>query len=338
MEIKNFSLTGDVLVLVKEDGSTTYIKKGNPYWNQLVNLIHKGDLAQLPMLADLAGRITLHSKGQFHLKDGKVFYKDTVMPEALSNRVIQYADAGAPFKSLINFWDNCLQNPSEESRNDLFPFLDHCHIPLTEDGCFIAYKRIDENWKDCYTHEIDNSVGQKPKMKREDVDPDRNQTCSRGLHVAAFQYAHDMYQNGILIAVKVNPKDVVAVPIDYNGEKMRVCEYEVMEKVGEPRKELIYAEFKVGSVVAVLPNMDNAQDYFVGTVVKVIEKEGEVPVYQIKKVNSEEIVTFPQEHVMWLDNDKDDEDTCPDCGEEDCTCDDPDEDYDNDEDEDEDDY
>jgi hypothetical protein len=30
--------------------------------------------------------------------------------------------------------------------------------------------------------------------------------------------------------VKVNPADVVAVPTDYNGTKMRVCRFEVLEE------------------------------------------------------------------------------------------------------------
>lgn len=31
--------------------------------------------------------------------------------------------------------------------------------------------------------------------------------------------------------VKVHPKDVVSVPYDYNGAKMRACRYEVLREV-----------------------------------------------------------------------------------------------------------
>jgi len=321
----NYILNDDALVIVTDEGLKPLIK-GNPYYGQVVDFLKKHLYDKALEMMDLAGRITQHSKGQFLLQDGQIFYKNTLMPKGLSERIIQFADLGIPFKALINFWENLMLNPSEDSRNDLFSFLMHNHIPLTEDGCFIGYKRVGEDWFDLHSHTIDNSVGSTPNMKREDVDPDRNNTCSRGLHVAAWKYAHDMYGNGNLLAVKVNPKDVVAVPVDYNGEKMRVCWYEVMEKVEGPRKTVIYAEYKVGSVVAVLPNLDDCQNYFVGTVVSVIEKEGETPQYLIKKLDSEEVVSFPQHHVMWLDsetcknNDATPEELCPDCGEHDCIC------------------
>jgi hypothetical protein len=74
---------------------------------------------------------------------------------------------------------------------------------------------------------MDNSVGRVVTMKREDCDSNPNVTCSRGLHCAAYSFA----RNGggdVVVDVKVNPKDVVAIPIDYDGQKMRVCEFKVV--------------------------------------------------------------------------------------------------------------
>jgi DNA-binding transcriptional regulator/RsmH inhibitor MraZ len=95
---------------------------------------------------------------------------------------------------------------------------------------------------DLQTGKFDNHPGKTPKMDRKDVDPDRNQTCSRGLHVAAYIYAKDFYGNGHLLEVKVNPKDVVAVPPDYNAQKMRVCEYFVVRECAGPRDEKLYPD------------------------------------------------------------------------------------------------
>jgi hypothetical protein len=58
--------------------------------------------------------------------------------------------------------------------------------------------------------------------------------------VAAFEYADKFYSNGHLMEIKVNPKNVVAVPTDYNQQKMRVCEYEVMAEYKGPRVEQLY--------------------------------------------------------------------------------------------------
>ena len=85
-----------------------------------------------------------------------------------------------------------------------------------------------------YKGEYDNTPGRIVEMPREMVDPVRGNTCSQGLHVAAFKYAHSDYGNGEghLLEVKVNPRDVVAVPPDYDNQKMRVCKYKVIKICG----------------------------------------------------------------------------------------------------------
>ena len=63
-------------------------------------------------------------------------------------------------------------------------------------------------------------------MPREDCDSDPERTCSRGLHVGSMEYVHDFgYGDGVILEVLVSPRNVVAVPNDYNNTKMRTCEY-----------------------------------------------------------------------------------------------------------------
>ena len=71
-------------------------------------------------------------------------------------------------------------------------------------------------------------------MNRADVDDDSQNTCSRGLHACASSYLGNFYSNSPdarVVVVKVDPKDVVSVPYDYNFSKMRVCRYEVLADV-----------------------------------------------------------------------------------------------------------
>ncbi len=121
----------------------------------------------------------------------------------------------------------------------LYRFLEHNGHPLTEDGCFIAYRGVTDDFRDCRTRSIDNSVGSVVEMPREQVDDNPNNTCSYGLHVACFNYAEGFGPK--LIEVKVNPKDVVCVPEDYEGTKMRVCRYEVVnESDNRPKNDTLY--------------------------------------------------------------------------------------------------
>jgi hypothetical protein len=117
--------------------------------------------------------------------------------------------------------------------DELFLFLEANEVPLTERGTFIAYKRVRGDFKDIYTGTFDNSPGNVVEMSRQEVDPDANKTCSVGLHVANFSYAHQHYASkdastDVILEVEVDPSDVVSVPVDYSNSKMRVSKYRVL--------------------------------------------------------------------------------------------------------------
>lgn len=162
--------------------------------------------------------------------------RNTVVPYAIATKVIELYQLNLPFEYIMKFWNNLKLNPSEESKKDLYLFLEKNMHPITNDGCFIAYKKVDrlDNGKlvDNYTKKIDNLIRSIVSMPRDKVNSDRNITCSNGLHVAALEYAKN-YSGNVLIEVKVNPKDVVSVPVDYNSQKMRVCEYTVLNEIIE---------------------------------------------------------------------------------------------------------
>ena len=78
-----------------------------------------------------------------------------------------------------------------------------------------------------HTGRIPNPVGALIEMDRIDVDANRNNTCSNGLHVGTYSYASRF--GAVLVRVLVDPCDIVEVPRDQGGRKMRVCRYRVIE-------------------------------------------------------------------------------------------------------------
>jgi hypothetical protein len=105
--------------------------------------------------------------------------------------------------------------------------------PITESGNFIAYKRVRGSFKDIHSNTMDNTVGSLVEMPRNQVNEDSSQTCSYGLHVANWEYAHTQFASSdpatdVMLEVEVDPADVVAIPADYNNAKMRVCKYKVL--------------------------------------------------------------------------------------------------------------
>jgi len=183
-------------------------------------------------------RIIKYSTEYFDMdENGSVYMKDepgVMIAKIVAKRLVEFAKEGLPIEPLVYFWKKLRKNPSKNSQEMLYGFLEANHHPITSDGNFIAYKKVDRQGTklvDNYTKNIDNSIGKIVAMPREQVVEDKNQTCSRGLHVAAWQYAQT-YSGHVLIEVIVDPTDVVSVPTDYNQQKMRVCRYKVSCEVG----------------------------------------------------------------------------------------------------------
>jgi hypothetical protein len=197
---------------------------------KVLEAIKNEQFDDIPKLVSIADRMAEFSDGHFIVRDAQIYIDDVAVPTMLSNKILQFMKEGLPYKPLIKFAQNLQQNPSFRAVQELFQFLEKNNHPITENGCFIAYKKIGSDFKDLRTHTFDNSVGATPTMPRNEVNEDCNVTCSNGLHVANWDYANNFYGNSdsVMIEVEVNPADVVAVPVDYNQAKMRCCKYLVL--------------------------------------------------------------------------------------------------------------
>jgi hypothetical protein len=138
--------------------------------------------------------------------------------------------SGLNIDPMLLFLENLLQNPSHRAVEGLYRFLERCELPITDDGHFIAYKLVRENFTDMRTGQFNNSVGSVVEMPRSQVDDDPDNTCSVGLHFCSIEYLKSFHGQR-LVAVKINPKDVVAIPRDYNDSKGRCSRYEVIQEL-----------------------------------------------------------------------------------------------------------
>ena len=166
--------------------------------------------------------------GSMEVIEGNIKIDGEFVPEIIAQRIRAFEEAKLPLKAIVSFWDNLKNNPDERCRNELLKFLEHNGIPLTDDGHFVAYKYVNADFGAIADSSYKNNPGNELSKNRRECDPNPNQTCSNGLHVASWGYVKD---SKTIVAVKVNPIDVVAVPTDYNGQKMRVCRYRVLEQI-----------------------------------------------------------------------------------------------------------
>jgi len=229
--------SGKSLIIHLKDRRPVVLKKGSKRCDQVMKFIAKKEKKAV-IAEKIKGflfpqeAIPKYTLKNFTVNErGEVLAKGFKNPvhKSIAKRIIEFYREGLPYEPLLRFWKNLELNPSKVSKDQLFLFLTANHMPITPDGHFLAYKRVDnKNGKlvDNYTGRISNAIGKTVKMSRKSVNADRNQTCSHGLHVAAWEYAQG-YSGNTLIEIKVNPRDVVAVPDDYNNQKMRVCQYKV---------------------------------------------------------------------------------------------------------------
>lgn len=169
------------------------------------------------------------TKSDFELKNNKAYYKGIELSIDLFN-VLKAAfekQNDKNNKTIINFVNLLMQNPDKDVIRQIYPFLMHNDIKICNNGYLLTYKSIRKDFTDHYTGTYDNSVGKYVKMDRDKVDPNPNKTCSHGLHVGSLSYVDRIYSNNIIVSCIVNPMNVVSIPTDYNGAKMRVCEYKV---------------------------------------------------------------------------------------------------------------
>lgn len=226
----NYILTART-VTVNYDNLTHTFDKGTVEFDKIVQCLKDKNFDDIPSIINASLRLKKYSDNNFYVENGVVMMDGEELPSQLSDRILSFEKDDLPYQPLINFWNRLKSNPSYRARHQLFSFLEHNGHPITDDGFFIAYKGVTSDFKDCHTKTIDNSVGNLVRMDRKQVDDDPNHTCSSGLHVASYNYAHSYYggsASGVTVEVQVDPAHVVAVPIDYNGEKMRVCEYRVI--------------------------------------------------------------------------------------------------------------
>jgi hypothetical protein len=214
------------------------ISKTHITYERVKEAIKAGDWDTVRDIIEPKKMILNYGKGHVAIKGETLYWKDKELHSALATRMITMLQEGFTIEPMVAFMENLMTNPSRQAVNELYGFLEKNNLPITPDGHFLAYKKVRENYLDCHSGTMDNSIGNIVEMERNEVDDDRNNTCSAGLHFCSHSYLSHFGGERVVI-VKINPRDVVSIPSDYNDAKGRTCRYEVIGEVGvDPEDEV----------------------------------------------------------------------------------------------------
>ena len=229
MERPQFIISGDLNITLILDGQTHAIGTSHPNHARVLEAIRNKEWDALSDLVDIPQAMATYSDGSVNVNEfGEVFYGGEPVHNTVASRITTFFQNSLPFEPLVLFLENLMENQSRRSVEELYGFLENEGMALTEDGCFVGYKGVRDDYMDVHSGTFDNSPGQIIEMARREVDDDGRRTCSYGFHVGSQRYAAGWGERVML--VKVNPRDAVSVPYD-GGEKLRVCRYEVLREV-----------------------------------------------------------------------------------------------------------
>lgn len=233
----------DGFLTVVVDGKQHTILASNPLFASAVSAFQIKDFDALMLALEPSRKfLNLYAKyEQIEVKDGSVFVDGDSIQSVVADRIINFLADGVDCLPIFKFITRLQLNPSKRAVDELYTFLEHKHLPLTETGTFLAYKAVRNDYTDKHTGRFFNGVGEVLSMPRNKVDDDKNVGCSYGFHAGTLEYASNFAcGSDKLVLVEIDPADVVSIPTDCEFQKLRTCRYKVVAEYERPLDEHVY--------------------------------------------------------------------------------------------------
>ncbi len=235
-----FIKTSNNITISFDDGETSTVYSNESHYDDVVEAVKNEEWERAYELTRPVVAFTKkYTSEHVTIDNGVVLLDGQQMHGTLVDRMVEMHKEGFDMKPLSNFLVRLNKNPSKRAVDELYGFLEASGLPITSDGHFLAYKRVRADYKDIYTGTIDNSIGQVVEMSRNHVDDEKTRTCSSGLHFCARGYLkhYGVSRGNTTVIVKIDPADVVSIPVDYNNAKGRCCKYIVVGELVHTEEE-----------------------------------------------------------------------------------------------------
>jgi acyl carrier protein len=197
-------------------------------WSDIPNLINTAQQVKQYVEATLKTDQAL----EVDIENSTVTFRGEPVHGILVDRILDMAADEFDVTPMALFLANLYENPSNKAVEQLYDWMEANGITITEDGHLLAFKRVNHEFKSFYDGTTDNSIGTTPSLPRNKVDDRSEVTCSHGLHFCSQAYLpHYHGGQGKVLLLKINPRDVVSIPTDYNNAKGRACAYLILDEL-----------------------------------------------------------------------------------------------------------
>ena len=242
-QIVNPDLNSGHIFLVL-DGKDYSINAGNSSFSKALEAYNAKDWESFIYIVNPEIRLkSLYASYEgIEVKDGNLYVFGDPIHSTIAKRVISFIEHGLDCVHLFKFILKLNMNPSKRAVDELYTFLEHRALPVTDNGNFLAYKAVRADYTDKYTGKFLNTIDSVLEMPRNKVDDNKENGCSYGFHAGSVDYAKDfMNADGHLMIVEINPADVVSIPTDCQYQKLRTCKYKVVGEYEIDLNDPMYA-------------------------------------------------------------------------------------------------
>lgn len=269
-----YLIQGDNIVIVVDNKQHT-VNRSHIGYDKIKEAIKEGDWETVRKTVNPERLVVDFGQGNIEVQGSRLFWQGRELKNALVRKIIAMIEEGYGVEPLVNFMENLMQNPSMTAVNELYRFLEVGNLPITPDGHFLAFKKVNDDYMDVHSNTVLNKpaplltpeeVSQFPmiggqrkevtvdvvdgetvvSMPRNAVDDQRNNTCSAGLHFCSMDYLNHFPGDRIVI-LKINPADVVSIPSDYNDTKGRTWRYVVQGELETDPADALKGAVQVGA-------------------------------------------------------------------------------------------
>ena len=212
----------------------------NPEMPHILELCKKAKWGEIETLNNI-NKAIMNSKNVIVEKDtikiDGVSVSNTNTPIMKFIKILQEKDVVNSEINRINpFLENMFKNPFIDAVHEIYDYCKAMDFEITDDGCFLAYKKVRKDIGSIFDKgKTKHKIGEYTEVKM--YDTERTNVCSKGLHFCSKSYLQ-YYPGEVIIIVKVNPMDVVSIPVDYNFAKGRCRKYFVVGILGDENKTL----------------------------------------------------------------------------------------------------
>jgi hypothetical protein len=234
-------VTGFINIVI--DGKNFNIQASHPKFSDAITSIVNNDYDEFMNIVDPASKLSkLYASYEgIEVKDGSLYVFGEQVHGVIAERILGLLNVGMDCTNVFKFILKLNLNPSKRAVDELYTFLEHKHLPLTDTGNFLAYKAVRNDYTDKHTGKFMNTVDSVLEMPRNKVDDDKEVGCSYGFHAGTVEYVLGFAShNDRLVLVEINPADVVSIPTDCNYQKLRTCKYKVVGEYERPLEEAFY--------------------------------------------------------------------------------------------------